>query len=75
MYILLSEIEPINNSVPLSFEDIDSSYGYVLYRTILPKKKNVSSNYTLKLIKLHDRASILVDKVSFYLVSKWCVCV
>ena len=62
MYSLIKYIKPINNSKPLSFEEMDVAYGYVLYRTILSASQFAANS--LMLTKFHDRATVLVDLVS-----------
>ena len=54
---LISSHYPL--SYPGSFEDINTAYGYVLYRTILNCKTNASVDLVIK--KLRDRATVIVD--------------
>jgi beta-galactosidase len=49
---------PINSSTPLTFEDLDQSYGYVLYRTGL----DAGDGGKLVLDGLHDYAQIYIDQ-------------
>jgi beta-galactosidase len=49
---------PINSKVPLSFEDLDQSYGYVLYRTGLDE----GGGGKLVLGGLHDYAQVYIDQ-------------
>ncbi len=48
---------PVLSSKPMSFEDLDQAYGYVLYRTIL----NVTNNAVLKIEGLRDYAIIYIN--------------
>ncbi len=49
---------PVNSKTPLSFEDLDQSYGYVLYRTSIDE----GDGGKLMLDGLHDYAQIYVDQ-------------
>lgn len=49
---------PVNSRVPLTFEDLDQSYGYVLYRTGLDE----GDGGALVLEGLHDYAQVYVDQ-------------
>jgi beta-galactosidase len=49
---------PVNSKTPLTFEDLDQSYGYVLYRTGLDE----GDGGKLVLEGLHDYAQIYVDQ-------------
>jgi beta-galactosidase len=49
---------PVNAISPLSFEDLDQAYGYVLYRTGLDE----GSGGELVLSGLHDYAQVYVDQ-------------
>lgn len=49
--------KPVKSEEPLSFEDLDQGYGYVLYRT----KISASPGATLKINKLRDYAVVCVD--------------
>lgn len=49
---------PKLSMTPLTFEDMDQSYGYVLYRTSL----NNGSGGTLTLEGLHDYAQVYIDQ-------------
>jgi beta-galactosidase len=49
--------KPVKSETPLSFEDLDQGYGYVLYRT----KISNAAGATLKINKLRDYAVVLVD--------------
>lgn len=49
---------PVNSKTPLTFEDLDQSYGYVLYRTGLDEGDGGS----LVLKGLHDYAQVYVDQ-------------
>jgi beta-galactosidase len=48
---------PVNSSTPLTFEDLDQAYGYVLYRTGL----DAGDGGKLVLEGLHDYAQVYVD--------------
>ena len=49
--------QPVKSEKPLSFEDLDQGYGYVLYRT----KISGPAGATLKINKLRDYAVVCVD--------------
>ena len=49
---------PVNSKTPLTFEDLDQSYGYVLYRTGIDE----GDGGKLVLDGLHDYAQIYVDQ-------------
>jgi beta-galactosidase len=49
---------PISSKTPLAFEDLDQSYGYVLYRTRLDEGDGGS----LVLKGLHDYAQVYIDQ-------------
>jgi beta-galactosidase len=49
---------PVNSKIPLTFEDLDQSYGYVLYRTGLDE----GDGGKLALEGLHDYAQIYIDQ-------------
>lgn len=49
---------PVNSTTPLTFEDLDQSYGYVLYRTAI----NEGDGGKLVLDGLHDYAQIYIDQ-------------
>ena len=49
---------PVDSKVPLTFEDLDQSYGYVLYRTGLDD----GDGGKLVLVGLHDYAQIYIDQ-------------
>lgn len=63
----LTQSSPLRSSLPApvksesvkTFEDLDQSYGIVLYRTTLP----TAGKQTLTFDKLHDYAIVLVDGV------------
>ena len=50
--------EPVSSPTPLTMEDLDQSYGYVLYST----KLAASPGGELKLDGLHDYAQIYLDR-------------
>lgn len=49
---------PINNKIPLTFEDLKQAYGYVLYSTALPSHQSG----VLKFNGLNDYAIVMIDK-------------
>ena len=49
---------PVVSKVPLTFEDLDQSYGYVLYRTGL----NEGDSGSLVINGLHDYAQVYIDQ-------------
>lgn len=49
---------PVGSKVPLTFEDLDQSYGYVMYRTEL----DAGDGGQLILEGLHDYAQIYIDQ-------------
>lgn len=49
--------QPVSNKTPLTFEDLNQAYGFVLYRTTLAGGKTG----TLKLNELRDYAIIMVN--------------
>ncbi len=50
--------KPVHSTVPLTFEDLDQNYGYVLYRTALKP----GDGGKLVLGGLHDYAQVYVDR-------------
>ena len=61
---LIDKATPVENMTPLSFENLDAPYGYVLYRTSIPAEFQNEEQLNITLVKYHDRASIFVDEVS-----------
>lgn len=49
--------KPIISKKPLSFEDLNQAYGFVLYRSLIPRTKNG----ILKIEKLRDFATIYIN--------------
>lgn len=49
---------PVESTTPLTMEDLDQSYGYVLYRTQL----NSGDGGELRLSGLHDYAQVYIDQ-------------
>lgn len=49
--------KPTRSDVPLSMEDVDQAYGYILYATMLP----AHASGTLQIDALHDYAAIYLD--------------
>lgn len=64
LFDLIDKATPVENVTPLSFEDLDAPYGYVLYRTSIPAEFENEKQLNITLVKYHDRASIFVDEVS-----------
>lgn len=50
--------EPVSSDAPLAMEDMDQSYGYVLYRTTL----DAGAGGNLVLDGLHDYAQVYIDQ-------------
>ena len=48
---------PAKSESPLSMEDLDQSYGYILYRTTISGPKRGELNFTM----LHDYAQVFID--------------
>lgn len=57
---------PIESEKPLTFETLNQYSGFVLYETTLPKLRIDPS--VLKIPTLRDRAIVLIDNVSLFLV-------
>jgi beta-galactosidase len=51
----------IHAQTPLTMEDVDQSYGYILYRTTIHKLSHGPVNAKLKFDALHDYARIYLD--------------
>jgi beta-galactosidase len=49
---------PVRNPTPLTFEELDQNYGYVLYRVALPR----GAEATLSLKGMHSYAQVYVDR-------------
>ena len=49
--------EPVTSDKPLSMEDLDQAYGYILYRTTLPK----AAAGELVLDQVHSYAAVFLD--------------
>lgn len=64
LFALIDKATPVENVTPLSFENLDAPYGYVLYRTSIPAEFENEKQLNITLVKYHDRASIFVDEVS-----------
>jgi hypothetical protein len=57
-------IKPVISNVPLPFEDLDISTGFVMYETTLTDdQKNVDNPVNLTVNTVRDRAIIYLDKV------------
>ena len=57
LFDLLTHIKPVENDTPMSFEDLNQGYGYVVYQ----KKFNQPINGTLKVEGLRDYAMVYVN--------------
>lgn len=55
--LLANPGQPVKSETPLSFEDLDQSYGYVLYRTRISGPVEA----TLKINQLRDYAVVCID--------------
>ena len=64
LFDLIDKATPVENVTPLSFENLDAPYGYVLYRTSIPAEFENEKQLNITLVKYHDRASVFVDEVS-----------
>ena len=64
LFDLIDKATPVENVTPLSFENLDAPYGYILYRTSIPAEFENEKQLNITLVKYHDRASIFVDEVS-----------
>eukprot|EP00795_Rhopilema_esculentum_P012840 gene12840-3585_t len=53
---------PVKSQYPKSMEDLDQSYGFILYRTKIISS-DLSNTMTIKIDALRDRSVIMVDKV------------
>lgn len=64
---IAQRIQPVFNDVPLSFEAMDISTGFVMYETSL---KNVQIDFkkpiNLTVNALRDRAIVYLDQVNMY---------
>jgi len=59
---IIDKLTPVVAVNPLSFEDIDVPYGYVLYTTNIASHSLDDVKLNLTLTKYHDRAHIFTDK-------------
>ena len=59
IYSILDHFQPVESENPLSFEEMDIPYGYVLYRTSI--QHVLKGEAILDMKKMHDRAVVLVD--------------
>ena len=64
LFDLIDKATPVENVTPLSFENLDAPYGYILYRTSIPAEFENEKQLNITLVKYHDRASVFVDEVS-----------
>ncbi|XP_041663167.1 beta-galactosidase-1-like protein [Cheilinus undulatus] len=60
---ILSPLSPVKSQHPLSFEEIKQFYGYVLYRTKLPRDLPQPTPLISPLNGVHDRAYVSVNGV------------
>ncbi|XP_028993235.1 beta-galactosidase-1-like protein [Betta splendens] len=59
----LSPMGPIKSQYPLTFEEVKQYYGYMLYRTTLPRDLSEATPLISPLNGVHDRAYVSVDGV------------
>ncbi|KAI3356178.1 hypothetical protein L3Q82_017433 [Scortum barcoo] len=59
----ISPFGPVKSQYPLTFEDIKQYYGYVLYRTTLPRDLSEPTPLISPLNGVHDRAYVSVNGV------------
>ncbi|KAM3607667.1 uncharacterized protein V6R79_011515 [Siganus canaliculatus] len=59
----LSPLGPVKSQHPLMFEELKQYYGYVLYRTVLPRDLSQSTPLISPLNGVHDRAYVSVNGV------------
>lgn len=63
LFTVIAKNPHINNTAPLSFESLNLSYGYMLYRTSVPQFDDQPVYHVVKLSKFHDRAIVFVDQI------------
>lgn len=61
----MPDVKVVTSQKPKTFEEMNISYGYVLYETIIPA--NIVDPSILYAYNLRDRACVYVNKVRFYL--------
>uniref|UniRef100_A0A3Q3VTP2 Uncharacterized protein n=1 Tax=Mola mola TaxID=94237 RepID=A0A3Q3VTP2_MOLML len=59
----LSPLGPVESQYPLTFEEMKQYYGYILYRTTLPRDLSQPTPLTSPLNGVHDRAYVSVNGV------------
>lgn len=58
-------IKPVQNDVPLPFENMDVDSGFVMYETILTdEQKDVTTPVNLTISTVRDRAYVYLDQVN-----------
>lgn len=60
---ILSPSGPVQSQYPLTFEEMKQYYGYMLYRTILPRDLSEPTPLISPLNGVHDRAYVSVNGV------------
>uniref|UniRef100_A0A3Q2QFV0 Galactosidase, beta 1-like n=1 Tax=Fundulus heteroclitus TaxID=8078 RepID=A0A3Q2QFV0_FUNHE len=60
----ISPLGPVQSKYPLTFEELKQYYGYVLYRTTLPRDLSEPTPLISPLNGVHDRAYVSVNGVS-----------
>uniref|UniRef100_A0A8C4XAA5 Beta-galactosidase n=1 Tax=Erpetoichthys calabaricus TaxID=27687 RepID=A0A8C4XAA5_ERPCA len=60
---LISFSGPVKSIFPLTFIDLDQNFGFILYRTLLPKDYINPTPLSSPLNGIHDRAYITLDGV------------
>uniref|UniRef100_A0A3P9GZ04 Galactosidase, beta 1-like n=1 Tax=Oryzias latipes TaxID=8090 RepID=A0A3P9GZ04_ORYLA len=58
---LISPLGPVKSHYPLTFEEMKQYYGYMLYRTALPRDLNEPTPLISPLNGVHDRAYVSVN--------------
>ncbi|CAL1582387.1 unnamed protein product [Knipowitschia caucasica] len=60
---IISPMGPVKSQYPLTFEQLKQYYGYVLYRTTLPRDLSEPTPLICPLNGIHDRAYVSVNGV------------
>lgn len=60
---VLSPLSPVESEQPLTFEEMKQFYGYMLYRTVLPRDLSEPTPLISPLNGVHDRAYVSVNGV------------
>lgn len=61
---LIPETRTVINRTPKTFEELQLSYGYVLYHTLMPE--NIADPSMLRVPNLRDRAVVYINQVKLY---------